>query len=66
MKTVNAIARYEKLESIRNNQGGTFSKAFTKSMENEFSSIGLALLNASSLKLDKPVQWRGRSYPETL
>lgn len=69
MKTENAIKIYERLESIRDNQGVTFCPNMTPFQNRQFSRIGLALLNASLLKPIEhyyPVKWRGRFYPENL
>lgn len=68
MKTQNAIATYEKLESIRDNEGGTFTPKLTDSQITQFCRVGLALLKHAKSKPENgyPVQWRNRFYPENL
>lgn len=58
------IERFESLDSLRDNAGGTFNAEFTEENANEWQELR-ALLNA--LKgLGGDEQWRGDWYPLTL
>lgn len=58
------IARYEHLESIRDNEGGTFNEWMTYEQKSEL--IVLRDLLASLEGNGGDEQWRGRWYPVTL
>lgn len=61
MKTIHdIIKRFEELESIKDNAGGTFCVAFDGAEEHEYNTLKARL----SMWEDEqgPIEWRGRNY----
>lgn len=61
MKTIHdIIKRFEELESIKDNGGGTFCCAFDCAQEHEYNTLKSRL----SIWEDEqgPIEWRGRNY----
>ena len=58
------IARFEELDSIKDNAGGTFNDEFTAGMAEEFASLRSLLDELKGNGGDE--QWRGDWYPVTL
>jgi hypothetical protein len=62
--TRDLIARFEELESIKDNAGGTFSEEFTEVLRIEFDQLRSLLDDLGGRGGDE--QWRGDWYPVTL
>ena len=58
------IERYEALDSVKDNEGGTFSELFTPEMAVEYYFLKEILLELAGNGGDE--QWRGDWYPLTL
>ena len=61
MKTIHdLIKRFEELESIKDNSGGTFCAVFDCAQEHEYNTLKARL----SMWEDEqgPIEWRGRNY----
>lgn len=61
MKTIyDLIKRFEVLESIKDNAGGTFCTAFDCAQEHEYNNLKSKL--AMWENLQGSIEWRGRNY----